>query len=535
MRLIYTLSCLLLAFLPQPATALVNGPLRAAYQFQYGMAYSAAADLPAYRIHDLGRDVKPIDVNDALTVLLANGSHQLIRWTGGNAEVLMESFYSVDWADLNESNSVASVFRADHGEWEILFWEGMAAQPRLFPWGHNRPLPPYYLQPYAFNDANQIALRTESESQTFALPPYTIWVTSDLLTLSGGIQHNLAAYEYHLSMDFSLHRGGMLYEVTALNNYGESAGTVYEDEAYSPAYSNEEIIAFQNEYFAYNRDTAIDFEPLQLTDAGTIVGRTLGPVFRMVIQDSFGQRDVSGALSLLAEASPQMSNPADGMEEIVLGNHYWKRMSERDLTGRPTGQPSPDFFEGSLDDLIRDAGTWTNLQATAISANGRIVGTGMLRNPVTGSLEEHGFLLLPQALLPDWDRDGRIDHRDHAIAAGDQPWRLWINDDDDHGDLARSSNDDLPGRPEPDCLNPGVDGLRDAVDFFPLSLDLQPILQNVPNLADVEVVLSQADGALNFTYADLHPDACGEYLRGPAPTGYGPQFADPLAGAGTSW
>ncbi|HSH09189.1 MAG TPA: hypothetical protein VK995_02290, partial [Oceanipulchritudo sp.] len=262
-------------------------------------------------------------------------------------------------------------------------------------------------------------------------------------------------------------------------------------------------------------------------------GRTTGPLFSMVIQDSFGQRGLGPVMDELRELAPLMSNPADGLEEIVLGPHYWKRMTERNLSGLPTGQPSPDFWQGRIEDLIHDTGQWQSLEATAISANGRIAGTTWTFNPITAAFEQHGFLLVSSALLTDWNRDGSIDTWDRDFSYRGEPWRFWINNDDDTGDVSRGYSDDMPGSGTPDWANPGVDGLRDGVDFFPVLLDLQKILQVISDLSGVEVILRHPDEAVAFTYSNLLPEEVSLVHSKRLDSGFGPGMAEPFASATT--
>lgn len=509
------------------------GPVRAAYQFPTGKAYSASVDLPLYHLVDLGPSLTPLAINDALTVLLRSEANELIRWSAGRREVLLAPFPSGAWAGLNEAGAVVTRAPSVWPTFEILFWPEHSSTPVTIPWGQHLSAPLVSLQLFALNDQNQLVLRSQSETMPIGIPPYRVLLTTDLLNLESGHLQELARYDYLLNPDFSLSQGGQVYTVNSLNNYGRTAGSVYEDQGYSPPFSNEFVFLYQHEYFALDRDSALDFEPLALNDAGTVLGVTEGPLFDFVVQDQFGQRFIGSRLEAVEPPFPKMSNPVDGMEEIVFRHRYWKRMSERDFSGRPTGQPSPDFWEGTLEDIVANPQNWSDLKATCISAHGRIAGTGRFRNPATGDIASHAFLLLPEVVLPDWDRNGRIEEADRQQARARQPWRFWINDDDDAGDLARSPADDLPEGQNPDALNPGIDGLRDAVDFFPVFLDLQTLLRALPGLGQVEVSLHHAEEALNFVYTRLRPDEVRRPFTEAQNTGYGPGFDQPLGEAVT--
>ena len=531
MSRIMIISFFLLLALPMSGNPVSLGPVRAAYQFGAGRAYSAAVELPSYTIVDLGRDRIPIHVNDAQTVLLKTKDRELIRWTAGRNEVLSHPMEFHSWAYLNERNSVVLVHHPELSTPEILFWDGSSPDPVSKGWGPDQLDVPYHVRPYSLNDLDQLVIFTESQSSPIPFPPHTIRSITSRANLPSGNWFELARYEYNLGWDDVLHQGGMFYEVNAQNNYGESVGRVYADLAQSSPHEPDPVYQYQYEYFAFDRDTGLDFEPLALNDSRTLLGRTAGPSHRLIILDAFGQRVISPILQELGRLPPLMSNPAGGLEEIVLGNHYLKRMLERDFRGLPTGQLSPDFWHGQLDDLIQDQGNWRNLSATCISANGRIAGLGRYWNGLTGTFEDRGFLLLKQALIPDWNRDGSIDGLDLVHAGSHLPWRFWINSDDDAGDLARSFKDDLPGQPDPDWHNDKVDGLRDLVDFFPVAIDIQPVLQALGNTVGLEVLLSQADEALNFVYTNLNPAAAGRLHTKRMTTGFGPAFNQPAENA----
>jgi hypothetical protein len=526
----FILPCLLFTVSIPLQAALPHGPIRAAYEFSYGKAYSAQVTLPAYQIVDLGKEVRPLAINDDFAILFANDDDdQLIRWRGGEAQLLSDNFRYADWARMNESGSVVSTYMAANNDFQIRFWEGYDQPYCVIDWTGFVSGYPYLFRLRALNDQHQVVMHLESETGFFAFAPYTQFIKTSIVDLLSETANDIATYQYHIDENYDLQQGGTEYAVNAITNYGETVGEVYSDNAYTVGY--ETIYTYQEQYFALNRDTVLDFEPLQINDHGTVVGRTLGPQFGMVILDGFGQQPLGPALAELESTSPLLSNPVDGLEEIVIGNHYWKRMSECDFAGRLTGQPSPDFRVGTLEDLIADTSLWHTLKASCISDNGRIAGTGRFWNWFTGSWETHGFVLLPQLMLPDWNRDGLIDKEDHAHAALPFPWYFWVNDDDDAGDLARSAGDDLPDSAEPDWESPGMDGLRDIVDFFPVQIDLQPMLAGIQDLEDIEITLSQADAALNFVYTSLLPDEVGGIHTGRLSTGFGPLFSEPLESA----
>lgn len=87
-------------------------------------------------------------------------------------------------------------------------------------------------------------------------------------------------------------------------------------------------------------------------------------------------------------------------------------------------------------------------------------------------------------MVPDWNRDGKITSEDWGRVNEDNPWRWWINDDNDVQTDGRGENSqDIP-RQFPDvrdCKDVAVDGIRDLIDFFPLHLDLGDLTDVFPD------------------------------------------------------
>jgi hypothetical protein len=123
------------------------------------------------------------------------------------------------------------------------------------------------------------------------------------------------------------------------------------------------------------------------------------------------------------------------------------------------------------------------------------------------------FVTLPAGIEADVDRDGAIGNNERPIE--DQPLRHWVNDDDDRGECQEGA--DLPGRPvgQTDHAQPGIDGLRDLVDFLPINL----------NLARITSLLRPSDG---FRYYVCHPDRAVQVaLSGLTPTKVGVIHREP--------
>ena len=120
------------------------------------------------------------------------------------------------------------------------------------------------------------------------------------------------------------------------------------------------------------------------------------------------------------------------------------------------------------------------------------------------------------ALLVDSSRDGVIALPGDEGFAPDptsaaQPFRFWINDDDDSG--GDINGDDTPGSSTPDGHQVKVQGTRDLVDFFPVFLDLKQLLTVLPPSTSVRYKLKNADDGLRFVYTDLSRADAFKYLK----------------------
>lgn len=185
---------------------------------------------------------------------------------------------------------------------------------------------------------------------------------------------------------------------------------------------------------------------------------------------------------------------------------------------------------------------WKLIKATQINDRGMILAKAD-RYPefeYSSKVSYLDVLLVPVALVPDYNRDGTIDDSDYAQVTEDNPFHWWINDDDDFGELG---GDDIPGQTDTSLGHVAdyvtdagtgygqVDGMRDLVDFFPLYLNIKQLIEVFPPTADAVYKLKQADDAVNFVYTDLKPDKAGDFLR--ALTGSGIDNATALSTATT--
>ena len=146
------------------------------------------------------------------------------------------------------------------------------------------------------------------------------------------------------------------------------------------------------------------------------------------------------------------------------------------------------------EDLI-DTTTYSNVQIHDINDNGTLA--AVLEKPNGNKV---AALLLPAKIIPDYNRDGVINGEDKDQVTKENPFRWWINDDNDLPSHERGSNDQDRPKQSPsnrDGSNMTVDGIRDLIDFFPVHLDIKDIVRMLP-LSEYKYVLKNKDSALKF-------------------------------------
>ncbi|NTV15674.1 MAG: hypothetical protein HGA96_17385, partial [Desulfobulbaceae bacterium] len=118
------------------------------------------------------------------------------------------------------------------------------------------------------------------------------------------------------------------------------------------------------------------------------------------------------------------------------------------------------------------------------------------------------------ALVPDYNRDGKIDEADEGKVNADKPWRFWVNDDDDKASdqVSGLGGDDTPGAGA-DHKDAVVNGIRDLVDFFALHLDIAKTLSLLPPAAGYSYALRQLDAAVGIVETTLAVEHSNAYLE----------------------
>jgi hypothetical protein len=196
-------------------------------------------------------------------------------------------------------------------------------------------------------------------------------------------------------------------------------------------------------------------------------------------------------------------------------NAYWvavkdaagKEIARLDVASTPTTGWSVATLAFTLTEAQAAAGVTINFVPAANTTFGCLI---------------DDISLVAAMLEVDANRDGVISAGE-APAAG-KPWRLWINDDTDSGD--HQTNDaDVPERPMKwytddhssvdqipsytthynNFTEPGIQGQRDLVDFFPLNLAIAEVLRLLPTTDGYRYRIHQPEFAVNVVLTSLQP------------------------------
>ncbi len=123
------------------------------------------------------------------------------------------------------------------------------------------------------------------------------------------------------------------------------------------------------------------------------------------------------------------------------------------------------------------------------------------------------YVLDDPKVVPDYDRDGRIDSTDEAVYDARQTtFRFWINDDNDTGDI-NDSGHDRPGSGA-NGQNGKVDGRCDLLDFTPVLLDISKAFPlGTPDHVRSRVSWKLQSSVVNAVWTSLSASAAGSFHR----------------------
>lgn len=132
---------------------------------------------------------------------------------------------------------------------------------------------------------------------------------------------------------------------------------------------------------------------------------------------------------------------------------------------------------------------------------------------IPGSYDQADVDVINPRLIPDWNHDRVINTSDYNQASTSNPFRFWVNDDNDDSSDAKLGDDiDVPGSIPPDSSNGIIDGTRDLIDFFPVFLDLKSTLEVLGTINYRYRIKYRGYGSAGIVITDLTPINAGSYL-----------------------
>jgi len=120
--------------------------------------------------------------------------------------------------------------------------------------------------------------------------------------------------------------------------------------------------------------------------------------------------------------------------------------------------------------------------------------------------------VMKAALIPDYNRDGKIDVSDRELADMGITFKVWINDDNDVGDVDADGGTDVPGQTtDANCGDIVINGRRDQLDFFPVLIDITSVQSFCGGLDACRI--KQRDASVNVVLTSLNELNTSDYLK----------------------
>ena len=144
---------------------------------------------------------------------------------------------------------------------------------------------------------------------------------------------------------------------------------------------------------------------------------------------------------------------------------------------------------------------------------------------VAGGLTATLHVLGDPKVVPDYDRDGKIDAEDEAVYdTGRTTFRFWANDDKDSGDV-NESRFDRP-RSGSNGRDDKVNGRGDLLDFTPVLLDVSEVFPpGTPDSIKECVAWRLASSAVNAVWTSLSASDAGRFLKADCGAAFGPDLS----------
>lgn len=130
--------------------------------------------------------------------------------------------------------------------------------------------------------------------------------------------------------------------------------------------------------------------------------------------------------------------------------------------------------------------------------------------PFKETVEKKRLLRTTAHLIPDYNRDGKIDEADEGKITTSNPYRFWVNNDGDF--ISKPVDVPLIGTGD-SSVDFKINGIRDLIDFFPIKLDIKQALEMFPS-PQYTYTLESDGGSFNFVETDLRAETVDNYLIG---------------------
>lgn len=144
---------------------------------------------------------------------------------------------------------------------------------------------------------------------------------------------------------------------------------------------------------------------------------------------------------------------------------------------------------------------------------------------VAGNLTATLHVLDDPKLIPDYDRDGKIDSSDEAIYdAGRTTFRFWVNNDDDRADT-NNGEKDRPGAGV-NWMDNWVNGRCDLLDFTPVLIDVSGVFPSgTPDEIKDRVTWRLESSVVNAVWTSLDAEDAGAFQKMDCGTAFGPSLS----------
>ncbi len=120
--------------------------------------------------------------------------------------------------------------------------------------------------------------------------------------------------------------------------------------------------------------------------------------------------------------------------------------------------------------------------------------------------------VIDASLCADYNRDGIINNEDKEKMRTGGVLRHWINDDKDEEDVANGESDNLNQGTSANCQNSKIDGRCDLLDFTPVRLNIQGLLDELGTHSKLTFKLFHSGEAVNVAWSSLSASQANLFL-----------------------